>query len=402
MSVFDRYTTAEAVDAMRIFLGESRREFMKKYGFTENREQVLGQLPSDASFGQRLTLARDSAGVTDSQIAAAVGVKVDVVVGWRANKGDASAYYKKLAGFLSVPQKWLESGKLLGRLPRYADAPLQALEAKVNAKSARCEAPDTTFGERLTLARDYAGVSDAQIAEALGVSREIIRRWRENINESSYAVQLAEFLGVPLNWLEKGGEAALPANTHLGVRVGGVYRDSEGHVTFVGEYAKNREQMYALTQALLAEVPDDASESFIQAFVENAVFNRYKLIQTARRAGGRFHILNGQLQWAPWIPLEQRELVRRHFSDEVEAMIVEELQAQPTVMGAWQAIEARCKAKGLSEDEYPKRITLHKRVENDRKLAEQFGIDMNDIVRQACEEHAPKVKAKKKAVAELS
>lgn len=318
MSLFDRYTNAEYVDAMRVFLDEPRRDFMKKAGFTANR------------------------------------------------------------------------GSDIGRLPKYDEVPLRALEDRVNAKAARCEASDTEFGERLMLARDYAGMSDSDIAKALGVSREIVRRWVANINGTSRITELAQLLSVPEAWLEKGGEQYLPANSHLGVRVGGVYFKDEARKvpSFIGENAIYREQLYALTQSVLSELPEEATESYTQAFIEWAVYNRFELAQAARRAGGRWQIVSNKLLFSPWMPIQERGLTRRKWSDEVEAIIQQEMDSNESVFGAWAAIEAKCKALGLSEDEYPKRITLHKRVEMERKRAEQFGVDLNEVVAAAVKEHA--------------
>lgn len=318
MSQFERYTNAEYVEAMRIFLDISRRNFMKESGFAAQRSSEFG------------------------------------------------------------------------RLPKYADAPLQALEAQVNAKSARAEASDTSFGERLTLARDYQAMSDSDIAAALGVSREIVRRWRDNKNQSTRHAELAQFLCVPYDWLVYGGEEHLPANSHLGVRVGYVYYDEKDKkkVTHVGEAAQYREQLYALTQAVFAEVSDDATESYIRAYLEWAVFNRFELAQAARRAGGRWTVVSGRWLFSPWVPLEKRGLTRRYFSDQVEGIIEEELATQPTVFAAWDALDNRCRALGLSPDDYPSRITLHKRVERDRELAKKFGVDLNDLIATSVAEHA--------------
>lgn len=305
MSLFDRYTSAESVDAMRVFLGLSKRNFMRDAGFTDARTAKTG----------------------------------------------------------------------LGRLPKYEEAPLRALEEKVNAKAARCETKHTTFGERLQIARDYAGYSDAQIAAHLSVSREIVRRWGENINRSTRVTELAEFLSVPEIWLLEGGAENLPANTHLGVRVGQEAKDY-------------REQLYGLTQTVLSSLPDDATESYTQAFIEWEVFNTFELAQTARRAGGRWQIVANRLLFAPWQPIEDRGLVRRYWTDEVEAIIQDELATKPSVFGAWKAIAERCKAMGLSESEYPKKITLHKRVEKEREKAEQFGVDLNAVIAAAVAEHA--------------
>ncbi len=42
--------------------------------------------------------------------------------------------------------------------------------------------------------------------------------------------------------------------------------------------------------------------------------------------------------------------------------------------------ERRCTEMGLGPDDYPKRISLHKRVEKDRLRAKKFGVDLNEVV----------------------
>ncbi len=326
MSQFDRYTSAEYVEGLRAFLRISRQNFMRDAGFTAH-------LPEDRK----------------------------------------------------------------GRIPKYPEAALRALEDQVNAKAARAEADDTTFGERYALARDYAGLNDAQVGAQIGVSREIARRWAAGTNQTQRTAELSQLLGVPQDWLEHGGEQYLPANSHLGVRVGGVYKDERGNTTFVGEAAKYREQLYALTQSILAEVPDDANESYTQAYIEWAVCNKFELAQVARRAGGRWQVVANTLLFAPWVPIHEHGLQRRAWSDEVEAIVQEELAANPSVFAAWKKIDERCQAMGLKVadrkenvvGEYPTRIALHKRVEKERLRAEQFGVDLNDVVAAAVAQHAP-------------
>ncbi|KVP39500.1 helix-turn-helix domain-containing protein [Burkholderia ubonensis] len=257
-----------------------------------------------------------------------------------------------------------------GRLPKYDEEPIKALEALVNQKAARCEAPDTTVGERYKLARDYMGLNDAQVSRELGVSRELVRRWGSDIHRPTNMEAVAALLNVPQAWLEEGGEQNLPANSHLGVRVG-------------DEALLWREQLYGLTQIVVTEFPDGADESYGQAFIEWAVFNRFDLAQAARRAGGRWQIVSNTLLFSPWVPIPEHGLSKRFWSDEVEAIIQEELANKPSVYGAWEAVRQRCEAMGLGEDAYPKRISLHKRVEKDRLRAEKFGVDLNEVVAES-------------------
>lgn len=304
MSQFDRYTTSEYVDALRVFMGAGKRTFLRDYGFVDENDPNSGRLSS------------------------------------------------------------------------YNKAALEALEEKVNAKAARCEAPDTTIGERYRLARDYKGLSDAQVAREMGVSRELVRRWGLDINTPSCIEELATFLNVPADWLKHGGEERLPANSHLGVRVGKEAMDW-------------REVLYGLTQSLLAEIDMSYGESYVQAYIEGATFSNPQLAAAARKAGGRWQLVSNTLLFAPWVPIPEHGLSRRYWSDEVEQIIEEELTRQHSVYAAWDAIQARCKALGLGDKEYPRRISLHKRVEKERERAERFGVDINFMIANAVKEHQP-------------
>jgi DNA-binding transcriptional regulator YiaG len=266
-------------------------------------------------------------------------------------------------------------GQRKGRLPKYPEEAVKALQVKVNEKSARCEAPDTTVGERYRLARDYMGLNDAQVSRELGVSRELVRKWGLNVHRPSNMEALATLLNVPQAWLEEGGEHNLPANSHLGVRVG-------------EEALYWREQLYGLTQVFVSELPDGADESYAQAAIEWEVFATFELAQAARRAGGRWQIVSNTLLFSPWVPIPEHGLSKRFWTDDVEAIIQEELATKPSVYGAWEAMRQRCEAMGLGPDDYPKRISLHKRAEKDRIRAERFGVDLNDIVAASVEKYS--------------
>lgn len=302
MSQFDRYTTTEYVEGLRVFLNMKKQGFLQEAGLVRRKP-----------------------------------------------------------------------GEHKGRLPGYPAEAVVALEDAVNAKAARCEATDTTLGERLRLARDYLGLGDAQIARQLGVSRELVRRWGENIHYPTpeRLVQLAEALNVPEAWLVNGGGHNLSANSHIGVRV--------------GEEAKTwREHLYSLELQVIAEIPDDADVAYAQAYIEDAVFSRPDLVQAARCAGGRWQSVGAALLFAPWVPIPEHGLSRRYWSDEVEAMIQEEMATKPSVYGAWHALKKRCEALGL---EYPKLISLHKRVEKERERAERYGVDLNAMVAESVAQH---------------
>lgn len=329
MSQFDRYTNTEYVEALRVFLAVGKRNFLREAGF----------------------IGEDGKPVNKPQV-----------------KGDEDTAEKDEE----------DSGPRKGRLPRsaYEGEQVAALEEAVNQKSARCESTDTTVGERFRLARDYLGLTDSDVARGVGVSRELVRRWGKDMHPPSKMNELATVLNVPVDWLAHGGEQYLPANSHLGVRV--------------GEEAKLwREQVYSLTLEAISELPDgaDQDEDYIRAYIEWAVHNKPALSVAARRAGGRWQLVNGSLLFSPWVPIPEHGLSRRYWSDEVEAMVQEELANQPTVYRAWEELRRRCEAMGLSEDEFPKRISLHKRVEKEKARAEKFGVDLNDIVAASVEKY---------------
>lgn len=261
-----------------------------------------------------------------------------------------------------------------GRLPGYSDGPVAELEAAVNAKAARAEAEGLSQGERIRIARDYAGMTDADIAKKVGVSRELVRLWGENAHRPNRLPELAEVLNVPQSWLEFGGEVHLPANSHIGVRVG-------------AEALVYREMLYSRTLELVAEIPEEADGAYAQAYIEWAILNKDDLRHVARRAGGRWQAVGGTLLFAPWVPIPEHGITRRYWSDEVETIIQEELATKPSVYGAWKALETRCKAMGLTEDQYPKKISLHKRVEKERERIQKFGVNVNAMVAESVERY---------------
>lgn len=263
--------------------------------------------------------------------------------------------YKKKAGFNQTGAR----GK------RYPVEAMALLEVAVNDKATRAEAPDTTLGERYCIARDYQGMSDAKVAREMGVSRELARRWGSDINRPSDLARLSGILKVPEAWLREGGEANLPADCHVGVRVGAGADNA-------------RERLYGMTLAILADMPDDASEDEQRVSIERSVFEKHWLARAARQAGGRWQVTEGMLMFAPWQPIQAHGLARKNWSDEVEVMIEEELATKHSTYAAWYSLKARCEALGILK--YPKLISLHKRVKTERRKIEQHGCDLNGLV----------------------
>lgn len=98
-----------------------------------------------------------------------------------------------------------------------------------------------TFGDRVTHAREAAGLTLAGLARRLGVGQDLVRAWEADQQEprANQVQMMAGMLGVPLRWLltgeGQGGEAtALTA------------RSPEGVLQAVGQLAQMRAEMLAL------------------------------------------------------------------------------------------------------------------------------------------------------------
>ncbi|WP_241250507.1 helix-turn-helix domain-containing protein [Paragemmobacter kunshanensis] len=98
-----------------------------------------------------------------------------------------------------------------------------------------------TFGDRLTHAREAAGLSVAGLARRLGVRRPLVEAWEEDQREprANQLQMMSGMLGVSLRWLltgEGGAEEAPP--------VGGPLPEEARRV--MGELAQMRVEMLAL------------------------------------------------------------------------------------------------------------------------------------------------------------
>lgn len=264
--------------------------------------------------------------------------------------------FVRAAGLTTLPA----TGRT-GRLPGYCNVAIEALEFQTNQKATQAES-STVFAERLSIARDYKNLSNAKIARLIGVSREMTRLWFSGTHCcKKYLPILAEILGVPERWLEVGDESNLPADSHIGVRVG---MDS---LTY-------RERLYQMTIALLGLANWVEQESEARALIEQTTKENPEIATVARRAGGRWLPMDGRLLFVPWIPIVEHGLSRRYWSDEVESMIEAELEKKSSVYGAWHALKSQCDAMGLSQDKFPRLVTLHKRIAKERERAKQYGI----------------------------
>ena len=72
-----------------------------------------------------------------------------------------------------------------------------------------------TFGDRLALARDRQGLTQAQLARRLGLRMDTIRTWESDRSEprANKLQMLSGFLNVSMVWLLTGEGAGAPGGT---------------------------------------------------------------------------------------------------------------------------------------------------------------------------------------------
>lgn len=244
-----------------------------------------------------------------------------------------------------------------GKPRRYPRAAVEYLEGLVNAKAAECEGTDTDFARRLRLAMDYKHMSDAVLGRALGVSRAAVSLWGSGKNEpAAHRVDLiAQVLEVPVDWLMLADVDCLPADSHLGVRVG------DAAVFW-------RDELRSMTNDLAG---NQADEEVFNANVERLCVESSEVRQAARRAGGRWLLIAGELMLVQWQALEPEGLQRRYWSDEVEDKLEEiSCDTELSLIARWRELKRWCDSRGY---ECPKPITLYKRADKFRVHQTRFG-----------------------------
>ncbi|WP_230101281.1 helix-turn-helix transcriptional regulator, partial [Microbacterium sp. Bi98] len=84
--------------------------------------------------------------------------------------------------------------------------------------------PTWTLEVRLRKSRIMADLEQAQIAEAIGVSRNTVSNWETGRSEPSatFFVRWAQATGVTLDWLAEGLNAGSPAASATGLPGGDV------------------------------------------------------------------------------------------------------------------------------------------------------------------------------------
>ncbi len=86
---------------------------------------VLDYTDESATFGDRLALAREAAGIGQPELAHRMGVKLEMLRNWEEDRAEPRANrLQMLAGMLNVSMVWLMSGQ--GAAPRAAGPELPA------------------------------------------------------------------------------------------------------------------------------------------------------------------------------------------------------------------------------------------------------------------------------------
>ena len=82
----------------------------------------------------------------------------------------------------------------------------------------------STFGDRLAKARDYAGMSQAELARRLGVKLATLRNWESDRSEprANRLSMLSGLLGVSIIWLMTGDGDGAPELEPAGSDLAGV------------------------------------------------------------------------------------------------------------------------------------------------------------------------------------
>lgn len=93
-------------------------------------EEAHGYAEYEATLGDRLTAARESAGLALDELAAQLGVRVETVEGWEADQAEPRAVILgRLSGMLGVPLAWFLTGE--GPGPRQGEGAGHAMRAEL-------------------------------------------------------------------------------------------------------------------------------------------------------------------------------------------------------------------------------------------------------------------------------
>lgn len=244
-----------------------------------------------------------------------------------------------------------------GKPKRYPSGAVDYLECLVNNKAAECESPETSVARRLRIVMDYKHMCDAVLGRKLNVSRSAVSLWVSGKHEPAAhrADLIAQVLEVPVDWLLLGDAECLPADSHVGVRVG-------------TEAILWRVELREITRDLAG---GESDEDAFNVRVEQLCADSAEFRSVSRKAGGRWLAIEGELVFAQWDPLEPEQLQRRYWPDALEAKL-EELSGQGGTMtiSIWRQLKAWCDEQGY---QCPKPITLYQRERKLREHRKKYG-----------------------------
>lgn len=111
-----------------------------------------------------------------------------------------------------------------------------------------------TFGDRMTAARERLGLSQAQLAQRLGVKAQTIASWEQDRAEprANRLQMLAGMLNVPMVWLMTGAGEGLappddrPRDAALVAALGALRETRLAHARMGERLARLEKQMQAL------------------------------------------------------------------------------------------------------------------------------------------------------------
>ncbi|MGY6705799.1 helix-turn-helix domain-containing protein [Roseinatronobacter sp.] len=79
---------------------------------TEQTQENDWYAPDQATFGDRLTAAREAQGLTQSQLSGRLGIKLQTLQGWENDRSEPRANkLQMVAGLLNVSMGWLLTGE---------------------------------------------------------------------------------------------------------------------------------------------------------------------------------------------------------------------------------------------------------------------------------------------------
>lgn len=207
------------------------------------------------------------------------------------------------SGYVDAMKKFLRIDEVDASNQVGAAGQVQALEAQVNQKSARADDLSLSLEERLTLAGDYLGLEVVHVLQSLGLRQSDFYQ-DEDAQSDLRILALAKQLQVPVQWMLQGLVNDLPANSHLGIRVG-------------VEAQKWCEALYGLTLSWVAQCADEIKDDALASALDDAVFSNSMMSNAARRAGGRWQLLDDGLKFVSWHSHYMSE------SDDIDALEAE-------------------------------------------------------------------------------